>query len=308
MQLPQRVTIHEVGPRDGFQPEAEWIPTEQKVAIINALAATGVPQIQVTSFVHPRAIPQLRDADELCVLIERPAGVTYDALVPNLRGAERASVAGVPVWHLMLSASEAHNRSNGNRTIAETVAGFGPVVELAARHGAVCHGGLAVAFGCPYEGDVPLSQLMAVIAQYTQLGITHVSLGDTTGMAHPGQVYSTMLALRERFPEVERTLHLHDTRGLALANCLAGMQAGVTTFDSSVGGLGGCPFAPGATGNVATEDLLHMLHLMGIETGVDLDRVLDIARTLPEVVGHPLESRIVRAGKATDLHAELISQ
>ena len=308
MQLPDRVTIHEVGPRDGFQPEADWISTAQKVAIIDALAETGVPQIQATSFVHPRAIPQLRDADEVCRAMARPAGVTYDALVPNLRGAERAAMAGVEVWHLMLSASESHNRSNGNRAIAETVAGFEPVVELAARHGAECHGGLAVAFGCPYEGEVPLAQLLRIAAMYRRLGITHISLGDTTGMAHPRQIYETMSALQERFPEVEWTLHLHDTRGMALANCLAGMQAGVTTFDSSVGGLGGCPYAPGATGNVATEDLVHMLDAMDIETGVDLDRVLDIARTLPEIVGHPIESRIVRAGKATELHAELISQ
>lgn len=308
MQLPERVTIHEVGPRDGFQPEARWIPTARKVALIDALAQTGLPQIQATSFVHPKAIPQLRDADEVCLAIQRPAGVVYDALVPNLRGAQRAAAAGIEVWHLMLSASESHNRSNGNRAIAETVAGFEPVVELAAQHGAACHGGLAVAFGCPYEGEVSPAQLMRVIALYRELGIDHVSLGDTTGMANPRQIYATMTALRERFPEVEWTLHLHDTRGMALANCIAGMQAGVTTFDSSVGGLGGCPYAPGATGNVATEDLVHMLDEMGIETGVDVDRVLEIARTLPEIVGHPIESRIVRAGKATDLHAELITQ
>ncbi len=301
MQFPNRVTIHEVCPRDGFQPEQRWIPTDLKIEIIDELSRTGVREIQATSFVHPRAIPQLRDAEEVAMGIERNPNVAYDALVPNLRGAERAAAAGITVWHLMLSASEAHNRENGNRSIAETMAGFPAVIDLAAERGATVHGGLAVAFGCPYEGDVSLEQLTQVIGEYDAMGIRHLSLGDTTGMANPAQIYRTMCSLRERFPDAVWTLHLHDTRGMALANVIAGLQAGVEHFDSAAGGLGGCPYAPGATGNVATEDLVHMLHLMGIETGVDLDAVISIARRLQEVVGHPLESRILKAGKTTDL-------
>lgn len=303
IQFPNRVTIHEVCPRDGFQPEERWILTETKVAVINDLAKAGLTEIQATSFVHPRAIPQLQDAGEVFAGIHRQVGVSYDALVPNLRGAERAAEAGVEVWHLMLSASERHNQENGNRAIAETLAGFEPVVELASKHGAVCHGGLAVAFGCPYEGDVPVSRLVDIARAYSQLGITEMSLGDTTGMANPTQIYRTMMTLQERAPEMSWTLHLHDTRGMALANVVAGMQAGITHYDAAVGGLGGCPYAPGATGNVATEDLVHMLHEMDIETGVDLDAVLEIAGRLPELVGHDLESRILRAGKVSDLAA-----
>ena len=305
MQFPRQVTLHEVCPRDGFQPEAEWIPTETKIEIIDALARTGVTEIQATSFVHPRAIPQLRDAEEVMAGITQAPGVSYDALTPNLRGAERAATTAVDVWHLMLSASESHNRENGNRAIAETLAGFPPVVELAAAHGVQVHGGLAVAFGCPFEGEVPLAQLVWVVGEYVALGIEHVSLGDTTGMAHPAQIYETMMRLQERFPAVGWTLHLHDTRGMALANVVAGLQAGIDHYDSAAGGLGGCPYAPGATGNVATEDLVHMLHLMGIETGVDLDAVIAIARRLQDVVGHPLESRILKAGKTSDL-AEMV--
>lgn len=301
MQLPERVTIHEVCPRDGFQPEKEWIPTETKIEIINALSKTGVTEIQATSFVHPGAIPQLRDAEAVIAGITKQPGVRYDALVPNPRGAERAATTGIDVWHLMLSASEAHNRENGNRAIAETLAGFPAVVEVAGEHGAEVHGGLAVAFGCPYEGDVPLEQLIWIVGEYVALGIRHVSLGDTTGMANPAQIYRTMTSLKERFPDIDWTLHLHDTRGMALANVVAGLQAGIIHYDSAAGGLGGCPYAPGATGNVATEDLVHMLQLMGIETGVDLDAVIEIARRLQDVVGHPLESRILKAGKTSDL-------
>jgi hydroxymethylglutaryl-CoA lyase len=301
MQFPKRVTIHEVCPRDGFQPEKVWIPTTTKIEIIDALSKTGVTEIQATSLVHPRSIPQLRDAEEVLAGMTNQPGVRYDALVPNLRGAQRAATTAVDVWHLMLSASESHNRENGNRAIAETLAGFPAVIELAGQHGAEVHGGLAVAFGCPYEGEVPLEQLMWVIGEYVALGIEHVSLGDTTGMANPAQIHETMMRLQEHFPEVGWTLHLHDTRGMALANVVAGLQAGIDHYDSAAGGLGGCPYAPGATGNVATEDLVHMLHLMGIETGVDLDAVIAIARRLEEVVGHPLESRILKAGKTSDL-------
>ena len=305
MEFPDKVTIHEVCPRDGFQPEKTWIPTETKIEIVDALSQTGVTEIQATSFVHPRAIPQLRDAEEVVTGMTKQPGVTYDALVPNLRGAERAAGTAVDVWHLMLSASESHNRENGNRAIAETLAGFPAVVEMAEDAGAEVHGGLAVAFGCPFEGDVPVEQLMWVVGEYVALGIEHVSLGDTTGMANPTQIYETMMRLRERFPDIDWTLHLHDTRGMALANVVAGLQAGIAHYDGAAGGLGGCPYAPGATGNVATEDLVHMLHLMGIETGVDLDAVIAIARRLQEVVGHPLESRILKAGKTSDLTVQI---
>jgi hydroxymethylglutaryl-CoA lyase len=302
-ELPGTVEVNEVGPRDGFQAEETFIPTKRKVEIIDALSRTGVARVQVTSVVHPKAVPQLTDAEEVMGRIERVPGVRYTVLVPNLRGAERAVQMGADGWELMLSVTDSHSRSNANRSTEEALEGMEPVVALARQNGVEeVTGAMATALGCPFEGKVPFERVLYVAEAYRAMGVRHVSVADTVGVADPRLVFETMAGLKEKLPDVGFALHLHNTRGMALANVLAALQAGVTEFDSSVGGLGGCPFAPGATGNVSTEDLVHMLDLMGVRSGVDLDAVLDVAREVKEVVGHPLESAVARAGKADALH------
>ena len=301
-QLPGAVEINEVGPRDGFQAEKEFIPTDRKVEIIDALSRTGVAAIQATSVVHPKAVPQLADAEEVMVRIERAPGVRYTVLVPNLRGAERAVPMGADGWELMLSVTDSHSRSNANRNTDEALKGMEPVVALARENGVEVTGSMATALGCPFEGKVPFERVLYVAEAYRAMGVRHLGVADTVGVADPRLVFETMSGLKERLPGIKLGLHLHNTRGMALANVLAALQAGVTEFDSSVGGLGGCPFAPGATGNISTEDLVHMLDLMGVRSGVDLDSMLAVAREVREIVGHPLESAVARAGKADDLH------
>jgi len=301
-ELPNAIEINEVGPRDGFQAEDEFIPTGRKVEIIDALSRTGVAAIQVTSVVHPKAVSQLADAEGVMALIERVPGVRYTVLVPNLRGAERAVPMNADGWELMLSVTDSHSRSNANRSTDEALKGMEPVVALARESGVEVTGSMASALGCPFEGKVPFERVLYVAEAYCAMGVSHVSVADTVGVADPRLVFETISGLRERLPDVRFGLHLHNTRGMALANVLAALQAGVTEFDSSVGGLGGCPFAPGATGNVSTEDLVHMLALMGVRSGVDLDAMLAVAREVRKVVGHPLESAVARAGKASDLH------
>jgi hydroxymethylglutaryl-CoA lyase len=302
-ELPGTVEVNEVGPRDGFQAEETFIPTKRKVEIIDALSRTGVARVQVTSVVHPKAVPQLTDAEEVMGRIERVPGVRYTVLVPNLRGAERTVQMGADGWELMLSVTDSHSRSNANRSTEEALEGMEPVVALARQNGVEeVTGAMATALGCPFEGKVPFERVLYVAEAYRAMGVRHVSVADTVGVADPRLVFETMAGLKEKLPDVGFALHLHNTRGMALANVLAALQAGVTEFDSSVGGLGGCPFAPGATGNVSTEDLVHMLDLMGVRSGVDLDAVLDVAREVKEVVGHPLESAVARAGKADALH------
>jgi hydroxymethylglutaryl-CoA lyase len=301
-ELPERVEINEVGPRDGFQAESEFIPTERKVEIVDALSRTGVAAIQVTSVVHPKAVPQLADAEEVMARIERVPGLRYTVLVPNLRGAERAVPMNADGWELMLSVTDSHSRSNANRSTDEALKGMEPVVALARENGVEVTGSMATALGCPFEGRVPFERILYIAEAYRAMGVRHLGVADTVGVADPRLVFETMSGLRERMPEMGLGLHLHNTRGMALANVLAALQAGVTEFDSSVGGLGGCPFAPGATGNISTEDLVHMLDLMGVACGVDLDSMLAVARDVREVVGHPLESAVARAGKASDLH------
>ena len=301
-ELPERVEINEVGPRDGFQAESEFIPTERKVEIVDALSRTGVAAIQVTSVVHPKAVPQLADAEEVMARIERVPGLRYTVLVPNLRGAERAVPMNADGWELMLSVTDSHSRSNANRSTDEALKGMEPVVALARENGVEVTGSMATALGCPFEGRVPFERILYVAEAYRAMGVRHLGVADTVGVADPRLVFETMSGLSERMPEMGLGLHLHNTRGMALANVLAALQAGVTEFDSSVGGLGGCPFAPGATGNISTEDLVHMLDLMGVQCGVDLDSMLAVARDVREVVGHPLESAVARAGKASDLH------
>lgn len=303
MNLPESVEIHEVGPRDGLQNEKEFIPTERKVAIVDALSRTGVESIQVTSVVHPKAVPQHADAEEVMAKIERREGVRYTVLVPNLRGAERAVPMRADEWELMLSVTDSHSRANANRSTEEALRGMEPVVALARESGVEVAGGMATALGCPFEGKVPFERVAYVVEAYYEMGVRRVGVADTVGVADPRLVYETLSGLAERFPDVRFVLHLHNTRGIALANVLAAMQAGVRDFDSSVGGTGGCPFAPGATGNVSTEDLAHMLGLMGVRTGVDLDAMLAVARDVQETLGHPLESAVLRAGRSDELHA-----
>ena len=297
MKLPKRVTICEVGTRDGFQIEPDFIPTERKVEVVNRLSATGMPRIEVTSFVSPKAVPQLRDAEEVMAKITRRPGTRYSALVPNDKGAVRAVDAGVDDIHTVVSASESHNLANVNMSIAESITKLKATAEVAHRGSKPVYAGISCSFGCPFEGDVPVAQLESVVARLVDLGAKGIGLADTTGMANPAQVSRVLERLVPRFPGIEWTLHTHDTRAMAIPNILAAMDAGVTNFDGSIGGLGGCPFAPGASGNVCTEDLIHCLHAMGVETGVNLDALIETSRRVQEIVGRALSGQIVKAGK-----------
>ena len=300
--MTQRLFIHDVVARDGFQIEPDWIPTERKIEIIDRLSQTGVAKIEATSFVSPKAVPQLRDAADVMAGIRRNPEVTYVALVPNARGAERALAAKVDEIVLVVSASETHNRANVRRGVAESFAGFAEVFAALRGSGTDVVGAIATAFGCPFEGAVPEAQVLDCIGRYVDLGVRGVTFGDTTGMANPRQVQQLVGLARDRFAGVELTLHFHNTRGMGLANVVAGLAAGVVRFEGCLGGLGGCPFAPGATGNVCTEDVVHMLQCMGYDTGVDLDRMLEASHRLEEIVGHALPGQVVKAGKSSDLH------
>ena len=299
MRLPERVTICEVGTRDGFQIEPDFIPTDQKIDVVNLLSAAGLPRIEVTSFVHPKAVPQLRDAEEVMARITRRPGTRYTALVPNEKGAVRAIDARVDAIHTVLSASESHNLANVNMTIAESLDRLGAVLRVAAAAKVHVGCGISTSFGCPFEGDVTLSQLERVVARLVDMGTRAVGLADTTGMANPRQVARVLEHLIPRFSGVEWTLHTHDTRAMAIPNILAAMEHGVANFDASIGGLGGCPFAPGASGNVCTEDLVHCLHAMDVQTGIDLDRLVGVSRRVQEILGRALPGQIVKAGPST---------
>ncbi|HEX3179495.1 MAG TPA: hydroxymethylglutaryl-CoA lyase [Methylomirabilota bacterium] len=299
MHLPERATLCEVGTRDGFQIEPEFIPTDVKVEVVDLLSDAGLPRIEVTSFVHPKAVPQLRDAAELMARIRRRPGTRYAALVPNDTGAVRAVDAGVDAIHTVVSASETHNLANVNMTIAESMAKLRAVMQVAGRANLHVGCGISTSFGCPFEGDVPIVQLESVVRRLVDMGARAIGLADTTGMANPRQVSRVLEHLVPRFPDIEWTLHTHDTRAMAIPNILAAMECGVTNFDASIGGLGGCPFAPGASGNVCTEDLVHCLHAMGVATGVDLDRLLAVSRRVQQVIGRALPGQIVKAGPST---------
>jgi hydroxymethylglutaryl-CoA lyase len=296
MKLPKRVDICEVGTRDGFQIEPEWIPTEIKVEVVDRLSATGLPKIEVTSFVSPKAIPALKDAEAVMAKIARRPGTVYAALVPNDKGAVRAVDAGVDVIHTVLSASESHNLANVNMTVDESLAKLRAVMEVAQRAGKPVYSGISCTFGCPFETEVPLPQLERVVGALVDMGARGIGLADTTGMANPVQVQRVLERLVPRFPGVEWTLHTHDTRAMAIPNIIAAMEMGVTHIDSSIGGLGGCPYAPGASGNVCTEDLVHCLHAMGVETGVDLDGLVATSRRVQEIIGRTLPGQIAKAG------------
>ena len=265
--LPKRVLITDVVARDGFQNEARIIATQDKLRVIDGLVRAGITSIEVTSFVHPRVVPQLADAAELVAQLSPYPGVTYSALIPNIKGAQRALAAGITELHLVVSASESHNRANLNRSVQESLAQLAEVCFSVYREKpqTILIATIATVFHCPFEGCTSLERVYWVIEELIGMGIRQVNLADTDGAAHPLQVWQTITAVKERFPEVTWSLHLHNTRDMGLANALAGLQAGITQFDASLGGIGGCPFAPVATGNISTEDLVHMLHEMGIE-------------------------------------------
>ncbi|MGJ7582605.1 hydroxymethylglutaryl-CoA lyase [Variovorax sp. RHLX14] len=299
----RRIHMQEVGTRDGLQVEAVFVPTADKIALVDALSRTGLAKIEVTSFTSPKAIPALRDGEVVMREIERHPGVVYSALVPNLRGAERAIDARTDEMNLVMSASESHNLSNLRMTRDQSFAGLAQVNALAREAGVAVNVSLSCAFGCPMEGDVPEATVMDWCDRYiAEFGAHGVTLCDTTGMAYPGQVSALTRAFRARWPDVELTLHFHNTRGMGLANVFAGISEGADRFDASLGGIGGCPYAPGATGNVCSEEIVHALQLSGYDTGVDLDRLLDASRRLPGLIGHDIPSQIVKAGRRLDLH------
>ena len=302
-ELPSSVSIREVGPRDGFQNEPEVIDTADKVALIDCLAHTGVRRLEVTSFVRPDVIPQLADAEQVLRSIEGVDGVAYTVLMPNERGLERGLALmeqeGRRLFdevNLFLSASETHNRKNVNRSIEESLSGLERVVARARREGLRCEGVISTSFGCPYEGEVPEQRVFGIAARLAEAGCEEIAFGDTTGMANPLQVRSFFEHARARLPGAELTAHFHNTRGQGLANVLSALEAGVESFESSFGELGGCPVPRGATGNIATEDLVSMLHEMGVQTGIDLEALVGCARQAQEVLGRPLSGHLITAG------------
>jgi len=298
--LPERISLREVGPRDGLQNEAP-VPTAAKVELIDALSRTGVGRIEAVSFVSPKAIPSMADAAEVWAAIERTDAVRWSALVPNLRGAQRALDAGFREIEVVVSASDTHNRKNVNRSTQESLDQIAGLLQAAHDAGATCQVIVSTAFGCPYEGDVPVRRVLDVAGRALADGADGISYGDTTGMATPSRVMALVGQTRSAFPDAALNLHFHNTRGTGLANVLAALQLGVTDFDASVGGLGGCPYAPGATGNVCTEDLVHMVEDMGVATGVDLEAMLTAAREAERLVGRTLPSQVLRAGPRSRL-------
>jgi hydroxymethylglutaryl-CoA lyase len=296
--LPERLSLREVGPRDGLQNE-DPVPTDAKVALIDALSGTGVGRIEAVSFVHPKAIPQMADADAVWSAVTRNPDVRYSALVPNLRGAERALAAGFREIEVVVSASDTHNRKNINRSTEESLDDIAVLIELVHGQGATCQVVVATAWGCPYEGDVPVERVVGVAARALRDGADGLSYGDTTGMATPSRVTRLVGETRAALPDVPLNLHFHNTRGTGLANVLAALELGVSDFDASVGGLGGCPYAPGASGNIATEELVHMVEDMGVATGIDLEAMIGAAAEAERIVGRTLPSQVLRAGPRT---------
>ena len=298
-----RVHIHEVALRDGLQNEPNFLPTEQKIALAAALARAGVTKLEVTSFVSPKAIPNLRDAEEVMRGLKRIPGVLYTALVPNVRGAERALACAADELNLVMSCSETHNLMNLRATREQSFQQLAEVIAFARPSGVRINVSLSCCFGCPVEGDVPADEVLRWAGRLLEIeGVHGVSYCDTTGMAYPRQVHALCAEARRRWPEKEATLHIHNTRGLAIAGALAALDAGVHRFDSSLGGLGGCPYAPGATGNVCTEDLVHALELEGFDTGTDLAALLTLSRSLPALLGHEVPGQVAKAGRRLDTH------
>jgi hydroxymethylglutaryl-CoA lyase len=296
--LPAKISVREVGPRDGLQNE-DPVPTGAKIELIDRLSGTGVARIEAVSFVRPEAIPQMADASEVWQGITRAPSVRYSALVPNLRGAIRALDSGLTELEAVVSASDTHNRANVRRGTAESLDDISVLIETAHQRGAACQVVVSTAWGCPYEGDVPVSRVVRVASRAVDDGADSISFGDTTGMATPRRVRELVGEFRSAHPGVPLNLHFHNTRGTGLANVLTALELGVADFDASVGGLGGCPYAPGATGNIATEELVHMVEDMGVSTGIDLDAMIDAAADAERIIGRRLPSQVLRAGPRT---------
>lgn len=289
------VSITEVGTRDGFQSEPTLIAAAVKAEVIDALIAAGVRHVEATSFVSPRAVPQLADAHDMLAQVRRRADAHLAALVPNARGAERALGAGVDEMVCFISASETHNKANLNASIDEALANVAEIARVV--HGRVpLRGAVACAFGCPFEGEVSVAAVLRIVAAYAALGVDRITLGDTTGMATPPTVARLVEAIRAQFPALRIALHFHNTRGVGLANVMVGLEMGIREFESSIAGLGGCPFAPGATGNVCTEDLVYLLHECGYDTGIDLDALIAVAQRVEQVIGRTLPGQVMKAG------------
>lgn len=299
MDIPSTVTIVEVGPRDGLQNEPAVIATPHKIEFVNRLSAAGLPVIEAGAFVSARWVPRMADAAEVCAGITHRPGVRYTALVPNIEGLERAHAAGLHAVAIFAAASESFSRRNINRTIEQSLETYRAVCARAAALGIRVRAYLSTAFGCPFEGEVPPARVAGMAAALIEMGAYEVAVSDTIGIAHPGQVPTVVGAVAERIPLDRIALHFHDTRGTALANVLTALHLGISTFDASAGGLGGCPYAPGATGNLATEDLVYMLGGLGIATGVNLPGLLDASSFMEPLVGHPLPSRYYRAARGT---------
>jgi hydroxymethylglutaryl-CoA lyase len=293
--LPAEVTLYEVGPRDGLQNESRMIPTDDKVRFIDALSETGLPAIEITSFVNPKWIPQLADGAEVSRRIARRPGVTYSALVPNRQGLDSAIASGMKEVAVFMSASETHNKKNINKTIAQTLVAFKETVPPALAAGLRVRAYVSTVYGCPYEGAVDPNKAVELCRELSALGCYQISLGDTIGVGTPRQVRDVLARVLAEIPGPEVAVHFHDTRGTALANILVAVEMGITTIDAALGGLGGCPYAPGASGNVATEDVVYMLEGMGVRTGVDLDKLVDCSRLASTLVGHEMPSKFYRA-------------
>ncbi|GAA2587870.1 hydroxymethylglutaryl-CoA lyase [Dactylosporangium fulvum] len=289
------ISIREVGPRDGLQNE-DPVPADAKVRLLDALSATGAQRIEAVSFVHPKAIPQMADADEVWARAAKNPAVRYSALVPNSKGAQRALAAGFTEIEVVVSASDTHNQRNVNRSTDESLDDIAGLIDLLHTAGATAEVIISTSFGCPFEGDVDPARVAGIVDRVVADGADRVAFGDTTGMGTPRRVEEVVGRVRERHPDLPLLLHFHNTRGTALANVLTALRLGITEFDASVGGLGGCPYAPGATGNVATEEVVHMLHDMGYETGIDLRALIEAARIAQEIAGRELPSGVLRAG------------
>ena len=296
-----RIYFNDVVTRDGFQIEPNFIPTEDKVRLINVMSQCGFAKIEVTSFTSPKAIPMLRDAEEVMGKIQRIAGVEYTVLVPNLRGAERALESRADEFNLVMSTSETHNLANLRMTREKSFSGLAEVIRYVDGKTPI-NVSLSTAFGCPMEGDVPQEVVEQFCQRFADLGVRGLTICDTTGMANPAQVSKMSESLQKKFPQMQLTMHFHNTRGMGLANVLAAVQSGIVRFDGSLGGLGGCPYAPGASGNISSEDAIHMLDAMGYDTGIDIPKLLDLARELPQIVGHSVPGQVAKAGRSCDLH------
>ncbi|MNM50210.1 Hydroxymethylglutaryl-CoA lyase YngG [compost metagenome] len=299
----QRLIVQEVSPRDGLQIEPRWVETADKIALIDQLSLAGFSRIEAGSFVSPKAIPALRDGEQVFTGIRRQPGVIYVALVPNLKGAQRAVQAAADELNLVMSASQTHNRANMRMSCEQSLVAFGDVAAMVRGTSLRLNGSIATTFGCPFEGSIAEDRVCEIVEAYLELGMTGITLADTTGMANPRQVSRIVERVLKLVPASALTLHFHNTRGLGLCNVLAAYEAGARRFDASLGGLGGCPFAPGASGNICTEDLVNLCDEMGIETGIDLPLLLTLSRTLPSLLGHELPGQVVKAGRNCDLHA-----